>query len=143
MGHLWALKHSLNHNLIPIHPARTLTIGKHTECLIKLGKRATKTSKNIISLNLSKCMTKIIVSLQKGATLKVFVTGERVTPAKERVMDSSDELVVEKENFKCEFVFRENLEIKLPVGVELDTRLFPKTWSLWKWMIWMVMRGMR
>jgi len=74
-------------------------------------------------------MTKIIVSLQKGATLKVFVTGERVTPTKERLMDSSDELVVEKENFKCEFLFRENLEIKLPVGVELDTRLFPKTWE--------------
>lgn len=74
-------------------------------------------------------MTKMIVSVQKGATLKVFVTGERVTPAKERVMDDSDELIVDSENFKAEFILRENLEIKLPVGVELDTRLFPKTWN--------------
>ena len=71
----------------------------------------------------------MIVSVQKGATLKVFVTGERVTPAKERVMDDSDELIVDSENFKAEFILRENLEIKLPVGVELDTRLFPKTWN--------------
>ena len=132
MFEFWSFNYELHStkNSAVILPGTTLTIGKNSECSIKLGKRATKTSKQIITVQLSKCLTKLIISLQKGATIKVFVTGEKVTPKTQRLMDSSDELIVEKEDFKAEFVFRENLEFKCPIGAEIDSRVFPRCWRV-------------
>jgi len=132
MFEFWSFDYELhsNKNSVVIHPGTTLTIGKNTECSIKLGKRAMKTSKQIITVQLSKCLTKLIISLLQGATIKVFVTGAKVTPKKQQLMDSSDELIVENEDFKAEFVFRENLEFKCAIGAEIDSRVFPRCWRV-------------
>merc|ERR1712142_1070829 len=98
--------------LLPLYPNRSVTIGKNSSNVIRLGKRPTATSKNFISLKLENNLKSLNVSFQKGCTLKVYANkSNKVTSARPQTITNNQEIYIEKEEWEATFWHRSNIKI--------------------------------
>jgi len=123
---LWAIK--CNGSTTTLFPGKPLTAGKNTECVIKIGARATKTSKNVLTFTISPDLTSLAVNATKGCTMKAYAGDARITPSKPQELYSDEKLTIEKETFSAEFMIRKNITIRTSLGLKKSR--YPKDWTI-------------
>jgi len=125
MNWFWQLEH--DDQVTEIFPNHSITIGKRSDCTIKTGKRQTATSKNFVTLNLSSTKDYVHVTIIKGATLKCFVDGIKVTATKPQQLKPGKHLFIENDDFDACFKFEPHLIVQ--TAYEPEKKFWPKTFS--------------